>query len=53
MSNEPLDQELLKRIKLVTDPSYEGEPLNRMDYTLLFIVGLLIPLILMIWGWFQ
>jgi hypothetical protein len=51
MAEEQLDPELVKRIKLVEKPDYEGDPLTGMDYVLLFVVGLIIPAILMIWGW--
>ena len=50
MGEEQLDPELVKRIKLVENPDYEGDPLTGMDYVLLFLVGLIIPAILMIWG---
>ena len=51
MAREKLDPELLRRIELVEDPAYEGEPLNKMDYTALVIVGIVIPFILMVYGW--
>ncbi len=51
MAQEKLDPELLRRIELVEDPAYEGESLNKMDYTALVIVGIVIPLLLMVYGW--
>lgn len=51
MNQENLHPELVKRLKLVENPAYEGDPLNRMDYISLIVVGLIIPIILMIWGW--
>jgi len=51
MAQEKLDPELEKRIKLVEDPAYEGEPLSGKDYTALIVVGVVIPFILMVWGW--
>ena len=51
MAKEKLDPELLERIRLVVDPDYEGEPLSKLDYFLLTTVGMIIPGILMIWGW--
>jgi len=51
MAEEQLDPELVKRIKLVEHSDYEGDPLTKTDYLLLFTVGLIIPAILMIWGW--
>ena len=46
-----LDPELLRRIDLVEDPAYEGEPLTKMDYTALVVVGIIIPFLLMVGGW--
>jgi len=51
MTNKELDPELLRRIDLVEDPTYEGEPLTKTDYTALVIVGIVIPFILMVGGW--
>lgn len=51
MTEEKLDPELARRIKLVEDPAYEGEPLNTMDYVALIAVGIIIPFILMVGGW--
>jgi hypothetical protein len=51
MAEEQLDPELVKRIKLVEKPDYEGDPLTQTDYLLLFAVGLIIPALLMLWGW--
>lgn len=53
MSSNSLDPELQSRLKLVADPSYEGEQLNKTDFVLLLLVGIVIPLILMVWGWFE
>ena len=51
MTQETLDPELVRRIELVEDPAYEGESLNKMDYIALVVVGIIIPFILMLWGW--
>lgn len=51
MTQTKLDPELLRRIDLVEDPTYEGEPLTKTDYTALVIVGIVIPFILMVGGW--
>ena len=51
MDREGLHPELVKRLKLVEDPAYEGDPLNKLDHASLIAVGLIIPIILMIWGW--
>ncbi len=51
MAQAKLDPELLRRIKLVEDPAYEGQPLNNKDYAALVIVGIIIPFLLMVWGW--
>ena len=51
MEKETLHPELIKRLELVKDPNYEGDPLSRMDRVSLIVVGLVIPIILMIWGW--
>ncbi len=50
-SMDALDPELVRRIELVEDPTYEGEPLTGKDYWGLVIVGLIIPFALMLWGW--
>lgn len=51
MAQEKLDPELTRRIGLVEDPAYEGEPLNSKDYTSLVVVGVIIPFLLMVSGW--
>lgn len=52
MAHEQLDpSELIKRIELVEDSTYEGEPLNIKDCAGLIIVGIIIPFLLMVWGW--
>jgi len=51
MTQEILDSKLVKRIELVEDPAYEGEPLNSKDYIALVVVGLVLPFFLMAWGW--
>ena len=51
MADEKLDPELVRRIKLVEDPAYEGESLNTLDYTALIVVGVVIPFVLMVGGW--
>ncbi len=51
MTHEKLDPELARRIDLVENPAYEGEPLNKMDYTGLVVVGIILPLLLMVYGW--
>jgi hypothetical protein len=51
MAQEKLDPELARRIKLVEDPAYEGEPLNGKDYTALIVIGIVLPFLLMAWGW--
>jgi hypothetical protein len=51
MAKETLDPELERRIGLVEDPAYEGEPLNSKDYIGLIVVGIIIPFVLMLWGW--
>lgn len=51
MAREELDPELTRRIGLVEDPAYEGEALNSKDYANLVVAGIIIPFILMVWGW--
>jgi hypothetical protein len=38
-------------MNLVEDEDYEGEALSAKDHWLLFVCGIVIPLILMIAGW--
>ncbi len=40
MTHEKLDPELERRIKLVEDPTYEGESLNKTNYTAFIVVVL-------------
>ena len=51
MGEGVLDPELERRLKLVENPAYEGEPLTKSDYVWLLVVGIVIPLVLMLWGW--
>lgn len=51
MTHEKLDPELIRRIELVEDPAYEGQPLNPKDYIALGVVGIVLPFLLMVWGW--
>ncbi|SDO54447.1 hypothetical protein [Desulforhopalus singaporensis] len=51
MPTEKLDPDLARRLKLVENPDYEGEPLTKKDYTLLVLAGIILPLLLMVWGW--
>jgi hypothetical protein len=51
MTQAKMDPELVRRIELVEDPAYEGEPLNSKDYAALVVVGIIIPFLLMVWGW--
>ena len=52
MPEHGLDLELKRRLELVENPAYEGESLKKSDQVLLFIAGIVVPLILMIGGWF-
>jgi hypothetical protein len=48
-----LNRELAARLELVnSDPDYEGEQATTGDQMWLFLVGLLVPAVLMIGGWF-
>jgi len=51
MPQDVLDPELQRRLALVENPEYEGDSLTAMDQVLLFVAGIVIPLILMLWGW--
>lgn len=51
MLDDKLDSELIRRIELVEQPDYEGEPLSRGDYFLLTFVGVIFPFIFMGYGW--
>ena len=51
VEKETLHPELVKRLELVKTPTYEGDPLSKMDRVILIVVGLVLPIILMVWGW--
>ncbi len=53
MSKHHFDPELKRRIELVAHPEYEGASLTQMDYILLFFAGIVIPFLLMVWGWIK
>lgn len=53
MSAHHLDPELKRRLELVARPEYEKATLTKSDHLLLFIAGIIVPFILMIWGWIQ
>jgi hypothetical protein len=46
------EAELERRLDLVSRPEYEGEDMQRMDYVWLFVVTLVLPILMMIGGWF-
>ena len=51
MADQDLHPDLLRRIELVNESDYEGDPLTKGDHFLLILAGLIIPFILMVWGW--
>lgn len=51
MGWQELDPELVKRLKMVEQPDYEGELLTTGDNILLIAAGIVFPLLLMVWGW--
>ncbi len=53
MSAQHLDPELKRRLELVAHPEYEGASLTKSDHILLFTAGIIVPFILMLWGWIQ
>lgn len=46
-----LDDELERRLDLVTRPEYEGASLHSRDYALLFAATIGLPILLLIAGW--
>ena len=46
------EAELERRLDLVSRPEYEGEDMRSMDYVWLFVVTLVLPILMMIGGWF-
>jgi hypothetical protein len=48
-----LGRELEARLELVnSDPEYEGDQASVQDQVILAVVGLVVPAVLMIGGWF-
>ena len=48
----PISDELATRIIEVLDKTNQGEEFQKSDYLVLLAVGIVIPLILMIVGWY-
>jgi hypothetical protein len=46
------EAELERRLDLVSRPEYEGEDMRGVDYVWLFVVTLVLPILMMIGGWF-
>jgi hypothetical protein len=49
--NVDLDPELVERLNLVEQPGFEPEPLQRRDYQVLAVTGLLLPVALLAITW--
>jgi hypothetical protein len=51
-----LAREVRERVDILTAPGYQDKsvvPLSRVDYVWLAILCGVIPLVLVIWGWYQ
>jgi hypothetical protein len=46
-----LEALLAERLELASDPSYEGKLLSAGDQLLLFVVGIIVPIVLLAIGW--
>jgi hypothetical protein len=55
-SEAQLERDIRERVAIITGPDYHDpsvRPLNLADYVWLSILCGVIPIVLLIWGWFQ
>lgn len=48
---QTLPPELERRIKELEDPANQGEGFTSLDWGLLALTGIILPVVLLIWGW--
>jgi hypothetical protein len=48
-----IDEELERRIEVVSHDENQGEQLTRGDHRALLAVTLLVPFLLLVWAWFS
>lgn len=51
MASEQLPAELERRIKELEDPANQGAGLTTSDWIWLALLGVIGPILLLIWGW--
>jgi hypothetical protein len=51
MSTSDLNPELERRLKALEDPSQQGEDYDAASWFWLLLLGLVLPVIVLIWGW--
>lgn len=51
MANEQLPAELERRIKELENPANQGEGFTGTDWLWLALLGVIGPVLLLIWGW--
>lgn len=51
MANETLPAELERRIKELENPANQGEGFTGADWLSLALLGVVGPVLLLIWGW--
>lgn len=49
---EQVPPELIERLKKIEEKQNQGEEFGKEDYRTLYIIGLIIPVLLMIAGWY-
>lgn len=50
--NEAEERELERRLEILENPNNQGEGFGPTDWAWLFVLGVLFPAVLLIWGWF-
>lgn len=51
MPTEILNPELERRIKTLENPSEQGEDFDRASWYWLLFLGLVLPVVVLVWGW--
>lgn len=49
---EQIPRELAERLSMIEEREHQGEEFGKEDYRTLYIIGLIIPILLMIAGWY-
>jgi hypothetical protein len=48
---EKLNAELERRLKILENPAEQGEDYDAASWTWLVILGVILPVIALVWGW--